>query len=36
MVGRDFPPMEKTHARISIGTIGEMRRAAEVFKQVLA
>jgi histidinol-phosphate aminotransferase len=35
-VGRDFPPMEKTHARVSIGTIGEMRRAAEVFKQVLA
>ena len=36
MVGRDFPPMEKTHARISIGTMDEMRRAAEVFRQVLA
>jgi hypothetical protein len=21
-VGRDFPPMEKTHSRISLGTIG--------------
>jgi histidinol-phosphate aminotransferase len=35
-VGRDFPPMEKTHCRISIGTMDEMRRATEVFKQVLA
>ena len=36
MVGRDFPPMENSHARVSIGTMGEMRRAAEVFRQVLA
>ncbi len=36
MVGRDFPPMEQTHARVSIGTMDEMRRAAEVFRQVLA
>ena len=36
LVGRDFPPMEKTHCRISIGTMDEMRRATEVFKQVLA
>ncbi|MGH9349095.1 MAG: pyridoxal phosphate-dependent aminotransferase [Vicinamibacterales bacterium] len=35
VVGRDFPPFEKTHARISIGTIEEMRRAVEVFGKVL-
>jgi histidinol-phosphate aminotransferase len=35
-VGRDFPPMEKTHARISIGTLDEMQRACVVFKEVLA
>ena len=34
-VGRDFPPFEKTHARISIGTMDEMVRATEVFRQVL-
>ena len=36
LVGRDFPPMEKTHARISLGTMEEMQRALEVFRQVLA
>lgn len=35
MVGRDFPPFEKSHARISIGTMEEMKRAAEVFRGVL-
>ena len=35
MVGRDFPPYEKTHARISIGTQAEMDRAVGVFKKVL-
>ena len=35
MVGRDFPPFEKTHARISIGTMQEMKKAAEVFRSVL-
>ncbi len=35
-VGRDFPPMETTHARISIGTMDEMRTACEVFKEVLS
>jgi histidinol-phosphate aminotransferase len=35
-IGRDFPPMEQTHARISIGTWDEMHRAMEVFKRVLA
>ncbi|MEE2898097.1 MAG: aminotransferase class I/II-fold pyridoxal phosphate-dependent enzyme [Gemmatimonadota bacterium] len=35
LVARDFPPMEKTHCRISLGTIDEMRRACEVFAAVL-
>jgi histidinol-phosphate aminotransferase len=35
-VGRDFPPMEQTHARISIGTLDEMERACGIFEQVLA
>lgn len=34
-VGRDFPPMEKTHSRITLGTMDEMRRAVEVFRRVL-
>jgi len=34
-VARDFPPMEKTHCRISLGTMDEMRRATEVFAKVL-
>ena len=36
MVGRDFPPYEKTHCRISIGTQQEMEKAVGVFKKVLA
>jgi histidinol-phosphate aminotransferase len=36
MVGRDFPPFEKTHCRISLGTMDEMQRAVAVFKRVLA
>jgi histidinol-phosphate aminotransferase len=35
LVGRDFPPLEKTHARISIGTMDEMRKAVAVFRKVL-
>jgi histidinol-phosphate aminotransferase len=35
LVGRDFPPFEKTYCRISIGTMDEMQRAVEVFKKVL-
>ncbi len=35
VVGRDFPPMEKTHTRISLGTMEDMQRAMVVFKQVL-
>jgi len=34
-VARDFPPMEKTHCRISIGTMDEMKRATGVFAKVL-
>ena len=32
----DFPPMEKTHCRITIGTWDEMHRAMEIFKRVLS
>jgi histidinol-phosphate aminotransferase len=35
MVGRDFPPFEKTHCRISIGTMDEMKKATDVFREVL-
>jgi len=35
MVGRDFPPFEKTHVRISIGTMDEMKKATVVFRNVL-
>ena len=35
LVGRDFPPMEQTHARISLGTMEEMERAVEIFRRIL-
>ena len=35
MVGRDFPPFEKSHCRISVGTMDEMHRATEVFRVAL-
>ena len=35
LVGREFPPFEKTHSRISIGTMDEMQKAVGVFKNVL-
>ena len=35
LVGRDFPPMEQTHCRISLGTMEEMQKAMAVFKEVL-
>ena len=35
LVGRDFPPYEKTYARISIGTQPEMERAVAVFRKIL-
>src|SRR5262245_15711079 len=34
-VGRDFPPYEHSHARSSIGTMSEMKRATEVFRNLL-
>ena len=36
LVARDFPPLEKTHCRISLGTMEEMGRATEVFREVLS
>jgi histidinol-phosphate aminotransferase len=35
LVGRAFPPLT-THARISIGTMDEMKKATDVFRQVLS
>ena len=35
LVARDFPPFEKSHVRISIGTLDEMKRAVAVFGKVL-
>ena len=35
-VGRDFPPMEQTHSRISLGTMEEMEMAVRVFRDVLS
>jgi len=36
LVGRDFPPFEQTHCRISIGTMEEMQKAVEVFRRALS
>lgn len=35
MIGREFPPLDKTHVRISLGTMEEMRRATQVFAKLL-
>ncbi len=35
LVGRDFPPLAQTHARISMGSREEMQVAVEVFRKVL-
>jgi histidinol-phosphate aminotransferase len=35
-VARDFPPFEKTHCRISFGTMDEMKKATAVFDKILA
>ena len=35
LVGRPFPPLT-THSRISIGTMDEMKKAVDVFKQVFS
>ncbi len=34
LLGRPFPPLTK-YARVSIGTLEEMREAADVFRRVL-
>jgi histidinol-phosphate aminotransferase len=36
LVGRDFPPYDKTHARISVGTMEEMQKAVQVFDHALS
>ncbi|MGQ0735002.1 MAG: pyridoxal phosphate-dependent aminotransferase [Acidobacteriota bacterium] len=36
LVGRDFPPYEKSHCRISISTMEDMQRAVKVFEEALA
>jgi histidinol-phosphate aminotransferase len=36
LVARDFPPFEKSHCRISFGTMEEMKKAVAVFDAVLA
>ena len=36
LVARDFPPFEKTHCRISYGTLEEMKKAVGVFGEILA
>lgn len=36
LVGRNFPPFEATHSRISLGTREEMQQAVEVFRRVLS
>jgi histidinol-phosphate aminotransferase len=36
LVGRDFPPLEQTHCRISLGSREEMEKAVQVFRRVLA
>jgi histidinol-phosphate aminotransferase len=35
LVARDFPPFEKTHCRLSFGTMEEMKKAVDVFGDVL-
>ena len=35
LIGRDFPPYEQTHARISVGTMSQMQKAVQVFERVL-
>jgi histidinol-phosphate aminotransferase len=35
LVGRDFPPYQNTHCRVSIGTMDEMTKALAVFAKAL-
>jgi histidinol-phosphate aminotransferase len=34
-IGRDFPPLEQTHSRVSLGTMEEMERSVTVFREIL-
>ena len=34
-IGHDFPPFEKSHTRISLGTMEEMKQATAVFQRIL-
>lgn len=36
LVGRDFPPMQDTHCRISLGSMEDMQKAVQVFRKVLS
>ncbi len=36
IVGRDFPPLQHSHCRISLGSMEEMEVAVKVFREVLA
>lgn len=36
IVGRDFPPLQHSHCRISLGSMEEMQVAVDVFRKVLA
>lgn len=36
LVGRDFPPLQDTHCRISLGTMEDMERAVAVFRKILS
>ena len=36
MVGRNFPPYERSHARISISTMADMQRAVQTFERALS
>ena len=36
LVGRDFPPMQNTHCRISLGSMEMMQQAVDVFRKVLS
>ncbi len=36
LVGRDFPPLQNSHCRISLGSMNEMQTALGIFRKVLA
>ena len=36
LVGRDFPPLQDTHCRISLGSMEQMQQAVQVFRKVLS